>query len=83
MDLEHEHLRDARQHVRDAKKRVAKQTSLLKELVKHGHDTRQAEELLNGMKQTLAAMEEHHALLVQRTSSKASDFGSSSRQKPV
>lgn len=59
-----QHLAEADRHIDEAELRVARQEILLRELCRDRHDTKEAERLLRGMKDTLALMREHRSLIV-------------------
>ena len=59
---EESNLEMARRHVREAEEKVASQTAIVHRLQAHGHDTQQAESLLENFKGILHLAREHLAI---------------------
>ena len=57
----------ASRHVADGEARVTQQTALIRELMQDGHDTTNAEALLQTLKETLALMYTHLETLTRFT----------------
>jgi hypothetical protein len=66
--LELEHLRKANEDIANAHVRIDRQCELVARLQEHGHDPTMAESVLQTMRDSLAAMEEHHRLIVSELS---------------
>jgi hypothetical protein len=64
MSREQEHLDQANQHIREAEERIARQEAIVRELATDGHDTHNAEALLQIFRDTLARMKEHRDSII-------------------
>ncbi|MEY9199401.1 bifunctional non-homologous end joining protein LigD [Sinorhizobium fredii] len=62
------HLAKAERHVAEGEEHVARQTNILAELERNGHDTKQARELLETFRELLASHIEDRNRLIQRES---------------
>ena len=59
-----EELRLVEQHISETEDSIVRQLQLIEHLAADGHDTRDAEELLQVLEQSLAAAHEHRQLLL-------------------
>ena len=64
MDLREDHLALAERHICEANSRIARQQQLIRKLAQDGHDTTQAEALLDLMQDSLSLIEDHLRLLL-------------------
>jgi len=62
--VEEEHLRKAETEIAQGRDRIERQTQLIARLAADGHDVTTAQSLLQTMRETLAAMEQHRQLIV-------------------
>ena len=59
-----EHLAEANKHIEEAEAQIAGQTALIAELAADGHDTMEAEELLESFIATLDTMQRHRETIL-------------------
>jgi hydroxypyruvate isomerase len=62
----------ADRHIAEGNGRIARQAEVVRELNRHGHDTTQAQSLLQAMKDAVTAMDTHRQQIV-RELTRASD----------
>jgi DNA-binding protein YbaB len=65
-------LAQADRHIAEGNGRIARQAEVVRELNRHGHDTTQAQSLLQAMKDAVTAMDTHRQQIV-RELTRASD----------
>jgi hypothetical protein len=78
--LELEHLRRAEEDISKGHERLARQTQLIADLERHGHDATTAKAMLATMHNTLSVMEEHRRLIMKELSDSSETNGP--KQKP-
>jgi hypothetical protein len=66
--IEQEHLRKADTDIAEARQRIERQHALVAHMAGNGHDTAMAKELLQTMRETLVAMEEHRDQIIKELS---------------
>jgi hypothetical protein len=66
--IEQEHLRKADADIAEARQRIERQHVLVARMAGNGHDTAMAKELLQTMRETLVAMEEHRDQIIKELS---------------
>jgi hypothetical protein len=62
--IEQEHLRKAEADISEARERIERQRALVARMVEDGHDAIIAKELLETMRNSLAAMEQHRDQII-------------------